>query len=71
MRTFYRIRDGVYGEWDMTPLTILLTIIVVPIDVIIGTYITFVYIFGVDPKDLIELCKVIWQLTVNFIEFFQ
>ena len=51
MRTFFPMSDGSYGEWEMTPLSMLAMIIITPIAMFIGAYIFFVPILGVSNED--------------------
>lgn len=70
MRTFFPMSDGSYGEWEMTPLSMLAMLIITPIAMFIGAYIFFVPILGVNNEDFFGLCSILLKLIVDFIKIF-
>ena len=70
MRTFFPMSDGSYGEWEMTPLSMLAMIIITPIAMFIGAYIFFVPILGVSNDDFFGLWSILWKLLVDCIAIF-
>ena len=70
MRTFFPMSDGSYGEWEMTPLSMLAMLIITPIAMFIGAYIFFVPILGVSNEDFFFFFFILWKLLVDFIKIF-